>query len=358
MAFRLLYLVFCQLINWLALPARRAGVQERRDPRVTARGRGLAPTGRPAATLLAGPGRALGVVWAALQTAPTQSIRDPRGTLLGWHRDLVRRHWTQPHRPPGRPSTAPELRRLILRMAAENPTWGYRRIQGELTRLGYTIAPSTVWLVLQRAGIDPAPRRAGLTWRQFLSAQAEGIVACDFFHVDTVLLKRLYALFMMELSTRRVHVLGVTANPTGAWVAQQTRNLLMDFADRTEQVKFKFLIRDRDAKFTDTFDAIFASEGIRILRTPVRAPRANAFAERWIGTVRRELLDRMLILGQRHLEKVLAGYLAHYNQHRPHRALGQAPPLGAVPEPDPAASERVVRLDRLGGLIHEYAQAA
>ena len=138
-------------------------------------------------------------------------------------------------------------------MAAENPTWGYRRIQGELTRLGSRIAPSTVWLVLQRAGTDPAPRRAGLTWRQFLSAQAEGIVACDLFHVDTVLLRRLYALFMMELSTRRVHVLGVTANPTGAWVAQQTRNLLMDFADRTEQVKFKFLIRDRDATFTDTF---------------------------------------------------------------------------------------------------------
>jgi len=247
-------------------------------------------------------------------------------------------------------------------MAAENPTWDYRRVQGELTRLGYTIAPSTVWLVPQRAGIDPAPRRAGLTWRQFLSAQAEGIVACDFFHVGTVLLKRLYVLFMMELSTRRVHVLGVTANPTGAWVAQQARNLLMDFADRTEQVKFKFLIRflirDRDMKFTDTFDAIFPCEGIRILRTPVRAPRANAVAERWVGTVRRELLDRMLILGRRHIETVLTGYVAHYNQHRPHRALGQAPPVGAIREPDPAASERVVRWDRLGGLIHEYAQAA
>jgi putative transposase len=183
-------------------------------------------------------------------------------------------------------------------------------------------------------------------------------VACDFFHVDTVLLKRLYVLFLMELSTRRVHVLGVTANPTGAWVAQQTRNLLMDFADRTEQVKFKFFIRDRDTKFTDTFDAILASEGIRILRAPVRAPQANAFAERWIGTVRRELLDRMLILGPRHLETVLTGYVAHYNQHRPHRALGQAPPVGNVPQPVPAASDRVVRLDRLGGLIREYAHAA
>jgi putative transposase len=357
MAFRLRYLVFCQLINWLALLARR---QASKNAEILVLRHEVAVLRRQVARPRPSwPDRAVLSALSRLLSGQRQHNRFVTpGTLLRWHRDLVRRHWTQPHRPPGRPSTAPELRRLILRMAAENPTWGYRRIQGELTRLGYTIAPSTVWLVLQRAGIDPAPRRAGLTWRQFLSAQAEGIVACDFFHVDTVLLKRLYALFMMELSTRRVHVLGVTANPTGAWVAQQTRNLLMDFADRTEQLKFKFLIRDRDAKFTDTFDAIFASEGIRILRTPVGAPRANAFAERWIGTVRRELLDRMLILGQRHLEKVLAGYLAHYNQHRPHRALGQAPPLGAVPEPDPAASERVVRLDRLGGLIHEYAQAA
>lgn len=213
-----------------------------------------------------------------------------------------------------------------------------------------------MWLLLNRAGIDPAPRRAGLVWRQFLSAQADGILACDFFHVDTVLLRRLYVLFVIELASRRVHVLGVTANPTGAWVAQQARNLLMDLADHMGQ--FKFLVRDRDAKFTDTFDAVFASEGIRILRTPVRAPRANAIAERWVGTVRRELLDRMLILGRRHLETVLADCVAHYNQHRPHRSLGQAPPLGAIHEHAPAADLRVLRVDRLGGLIHEYAQVA
>jgi putative transposase len=241
-------------------------------------------------------------------------------------------------------------------MAAENPTWGYRRIHGELVQLGYRVAPSTVWLLLKRAGIDPAPRRARLTWRQFLSAQAEGILACDFFHVDTVLLKRLYVLFVLEVASRRVHILGVTPNPTGGWVTQQARNLLMDLGDRVGQ--FRFLIRDRDAKFADSFDAVFSSEGIQILRTPVRAPRANAFAERWVGTVRRELLDRMLIVGQRHLETVLSDYVAHYNQHRPHRSLGQIPPLGAVASPAPAAGARVVRLDRLGGLIHEYAQVA
>jgi putative transposase len=181
-------------------------------------------------------------------------------------------------------------------------------------------------------------------------------LACDLFHAETVLRKRLYVRFVLEVSTRRVHILGVTANRTGEWVAQQARNLLMDLADRIEQ--FRFLLRDRDAKFTDTFDAIFASEGIRILRTPMRAPRANAFAERWVATVRRELLDRMLLLGRRHLQIALLGNVAPYNQHRPHRALDQAPPQGAVPPPAPAANVRVLWVDRLGGLIHDYVQVA
>jgi putative transposase len=213
-----------------------------------------------------------------------------------------------------------------------------------------------VWLILKRADIDPAPRRSGPTWRQFLTAHAHSILATDFFCVDTVLLQRLYVLFVVEHATRRVHLLGITTNPTGAWTAQQARNLLMDLGERV--ASFRFVIRDRDSKFTDTFDAVFASEGIQSLRTPVRAPRANAIAERWIGTVRRELLDRMLIVNRRHLQTVLAEYVAHFNDHRPHRALGQAAPLRPLPQPAPPSDLHLRRRDRLGGLIHEYAQVA
>jgi len=226
-------------------------------------------------------------------------------TILRWHRDLITRRWTQPRRRhPGGRCTAPELRRLVLRLATENATWGYRRIHGELAGLGYRLAPSTVWSILKRAGIDPAPRRDGPSWRQFLRAQAHGILATDFFCADTLLGHRLDVLFVVEHATRRVHLLGITANPTGAWVTQQARNLLGDLGDRA--AGFRFFIRDRDSKFTAIFDAVFASETIRVLRTPVQAPRANAIAERWIGTVRRELLDRMLIVNQRQLATVLA----------------------------------------------------
>jgi putative transposase len=244
----------------------------------------------------------------------------------------------------------------VLRMARENTTWGYRRIHGELRRLGYEIGASTVWTILQRAGVDPAPKRSALTWPQFLRAQAEGVLAVDFFTVDTVFLQRLYVLFVIELATRRVQVLGVTAHPVGTWVTQQARNLLMGLDDRVG--RFRFLVRDRDAKFTAAFDAVFAAEGVEVLRTPVRAPRANAYAERWVGTVRREVLDRMLIFGCPQLRSVLAEYADHYNVHRPHRALGQAPPLGPGEPVVLAPAGRVVRRDRLGGLIHEYAQAA
>jgi putative transposase len=287
--------------------------------------------------------------WHGLIVQPT--------TLLRWHRDLVRRRWTYPHRR-GRPRVAAELRALVLRLARENPTWGYRRVHGELCRLGYKnrIGASTVWAILQRAGVTPAPARSTLTWRQFLRAQARCVLAVDFFTVDTVLLRRLYVLFVIEVATRRVHVLAVTAHPVGEWVVQQARNLLMQLGD--DLGRFRFLIRDRDTKFTAAFDAVLAAEAIEVLRTPVRAPRANAYAERWVGTVRQEALDRMLILGRRHLVSVLAEYADHYNVHRPHRALGQAPPLGPGESAAVLSAWRVVRRGRLGGLIHEYAQVA
>jgi putative transposase len=282
-------------------------------------------------------------------------IVSPR-TLLRWHADLVRRRWAYPRRSPGRPRTAQAIRALVLEMARDNPSWGYRRIHGELAGLGYKLAPSTVWQILKDAGIDPAPQRSGQTWRAFLDAQAKTILAADFFHVDTVFLRRLYVLFIIEHGTRRVHLAGITAHPAGEWVTQQARNLLMGLEDHADS--FKFLIRDRDAKFTAAFDAVFTAVGVRSIRTPVRAPRANAIAERWVGSARRECLDRMLITSERHLRLVLGEYIDHYNQHRPHRVLQQSPPAGRPHPPAPGANVRVLRRDRLGGLIREYSQVA
>src|SRR5512132_2379398 len=309
--------------------------------------------GRPGFLPLGSSGASL--AHCSLVRSPRPIPRASHQTLPLLKQTLVRRHWTNSHRR-GRPSVAAEIRDLVLRLARENPTWGYRRVHGELRRLGYRIGASTVWAILQRAGVDPAPKRSALTWRQFLRAQAKGVLAVDFFTVDTVFLKRLYVLFVVELATRRVHVLGATPHPVGAWVAQQARNLVMGLDDRAG--RFRFLVRDRDTKFTAAFDAVFAAEGIEVLTTPVRAPRANAYAERWVGTVRREVLDRMLIFGCRQLQAVLAEYADHYNGHRPHRALGQAPPLGPAEPSAVSPSGGVVRRDRLGGLIHEYAQVA
>ena len=248
------------------------------------------------------------------------------------------------------------IRALVLEMARDNPGWGYRRIHGELTGLGCKLAPSTVWQILKDAGIDPAPRRSGQAWRAFLEAQAKTILAVDFFHVDTVFLRRLYVLFFIEHGTRRVHLAGITAHPAGEWVTQQARNLLMALEDHADSVKF--LIRDRDTKFTAAFDAVFTAPGVRIIKTPVQAPRANAIAERWIASARRECLDRMLITGERHLRLVLREYVEHYNAHRPHRTLCQRPPAGRERPLTMSQNARVLRRDRLGGLIHEYTQVA
>jgi transposase InsO family protein len=240
-------------------------------------------------------------------------------------------------------------------MARENPTWGHRRIQGELIGLGHKLAASTVWSILHRAGIEPAPQRSAQSWRQFLRTQAATILACDFFTVETVFLRRIYVFFVLELATRRVHVVGATRYPTGTWVAQQARNLLMDLEDRA--VSIRFLIRDRDAKFTTMFDAVFTAAGTEVIKTPPQAPRANCYAERWVGTVRRECTDRLLILGARHLVAVLGAYAQHYNSHRPHRCLQQLPPVPVSGPPGPT-SRAVRRRQILGGLINEYEQAA
>jgi putative transposase len=285
------------------------------------------------------------------------------GTLLRWHRELVARRWTYPRRRPGRPATSADVRELVLRLARENPGWGYRRIQGELVGLGISLAASTVWVILREAGIEPAPRRLESSWAEFLRRQAASILECDFLTVDTLFFKRFYVLFVIELASRRVRLCGVTANPDGAWVSQQARNLMMRLDD--EGVRVRFLIRDRDNKFTRDFDDVFHSEGIRVIKAPVRAPRARAHAERWVGSLRRECLDRLLILGRRHLESVVRVYARHYNEHRPHRSLAQRPPLAKptpidepAPNAEPLPFDRLRRRDRLGGLLHEYELAA
>jgi len=281
-------------------------------------------------------------------------------TILVWHRRLVSRRWDYTaRRRPGRPPTAAAIKKLIIRMATKNPSWGHRRVQGELVRLGHRIAASTVWQILHDAGLDPAPRRSGPTWRQFLTTQAKAVLAVDFVAVDTVVLRRIYALIAIEHGSRRAHLIGVSAHPTGAWTTQAARNLLMNLADRVPTLTF--LLRDRDSRFTSTFDAVFTADGIRILTSPPGAPRANAICERMIGTLRRELLDRVLVVNERHLRRILTIYLHHFNTARPHRTMAQLAPAQAETQPPLVinlADHHVRRRPILGGLTNEYHIAA
>ena len=282
-------------------------------------------------------------------------------TILRWHRRLVTRKWTQPYRRGGRPPLADHLVALILRLARENPRWGYRRIQGELNKLSIRVSATTIRTVLLGNGLRPAPRRASATWRAFLRAQADGIIATDFFTVETVRLKTLYVLFYIELHTRQVRVAGVTDRPNGAWVVQRARERSIELESPEGATVPRFLVSDRDAKFTRAFDDVFAADGIQIIKTPIQAPNANAVAERWVRTVRQECLDWMLIWSRRQLERVLDEYVRHYNNERPHRSLALCPPRALEGRAGPdavTAAACVRRRDRLGGLVHEYYQVA
>jgi putative transposase len=278
-------------------------------------------------------------------------------TLLRWHRELVRRKWAAYRRRPPRRRPAPrsELHDLILRLARENAGWGYRRVQGELIKLGHRCSHLTVRKVLRRHGLPPAPRRSQRSWREFVRQHADQILATDFFTVDTVWLTRLYVLFFIEIGSRRVHLAGCTYHPTAAWVVQQARNLAWKLQDG--ELVARFLLRDRDAKFSAAFDQVFRSEGIKVVRLPYRSPRANSYAERWVGTARREVLDHLLIFGRQQLEKVLSEFIEHYQQARPHQGLGQRRPCEPVDEIR-VTTGPVERHDRLGGLLHEYRRAA
>lgn len=352
---RLLYLVFVRIVGWLMLLARSSASKDAEL---------LVLRHEVAILRRVNPGPRLdwadrAILVALVRRLPTVLKRGRLvrpATVLRWHRRLVAKKWTYPNRT-GRPPVPDDLAALIERLARENPAWGYMRIQGELRKLGHRVAASTIRRILKHARIPPAPqrRRGNLSWRQFLRVQASAALAVDFFHVDTVTLRRIYVLFVLEVSTRHVHILGVTTNPDGPWTTQQAQNLLAALGERAEA--FKYLVRDRAGQFTTAFDAVLADVGIDVLKIPPRCPRANAYAERFVLTIRTELTDRMLIFGERHLRHVLHEYARHYNGQRPHRSHDLRPP-----HPDQpillVPARRITRRAVLGGLINEYQPAA
>ena len=355
MYLRLLYLIFVRLCGWLVLLGRSSASKNAEL---------LVLRHEVAVLRRAHPRPRLDWADRAVLTALIRLLPARRrmhrlvtpGTVLRWHRRLVARRWTYPHQT-GRPPVSAEIAALIERLATDNDSWGYKRIQGELLKLGHRVSASTIRRVLRALKIPPAPQRhTDTTWRKFLHTQAATMLATDFFHVDcAVTLQRLYCLFVMEIGSRYVHILGVTANPDGPWTVQQIRNLLVDLGDRA--AGFRFLVRDRAGQFTASFDAVLADVGIEVVKIPPRSPRANAYAERFVLTARTEVTDRMLIFGQRHLRAILAQYAAHYNGRRPHRSLQLRPP-----KPDhPVAHLSQARIQRrpvLGGLLSEYERAA
>jgi putative transposase len=356
MCLRFVFLLITRLTSWLRLSQReetwktaeililrhQLAVLQRRQPRRLA---------------LDWADRAfLATLFAVIPKARRQALRllVTPDTIVRWHRDIVRRRWAarSMRGKAGRPAARRNIRALVLRLARENPGWGYRRIHGELAGLGAKIAASTVWEILKNAGLDPTPRRADPTWPQFLRSQAEAILACDFFTADLLDGTQAYVLAVIEHATRRIRILGVTLHPTGAWTSQQARNLIMDLGEQAHRVKF--MIRDRGSNYTAAFDAVLSDAGIRTVLCNVRTPRMNAIAERWIGGCRRELLDRTLTWNENHLRRILREYETHHNQHRPHRSLDSAAPLKPLPEPVDLEQHRVRRHPRVGGMINEY----
>ncbi len=272
-------------------------------------------------------------------------------TVIRWHRELVKRKWTHPPKKRvGRPKLNQDTENLIVRLAKENLRWGYYRIEGELKKLGFVASLTTVRNVLDRNGILPAPVRYGsIGWKKMMSHYKDQLLACDFFTIETIFLKTVYILIFIELGTRRVHLAGITSHPDGQWVAQQARQLIWKFEET--ETNFRCLIRDNDSKYTASFDTVFESQGTRIVPTPLQAPNANSYSERWIRTIREEILDHLLVINEAHLRRVLKEFIDFYNSRRPHQGLNQQSP---IPRAEPANSGSVERCPILGGIINDY----